>query len=405
MELNEQQQSALNLTLGSTRNVFLSGFAGTGKTALLRRAIDTLRKEGQSVRVTSFTGLAAQHLRGITVAKLLGLGLARGPEDFHRVDLERAERNLKDVSHIVVDEISMIGGDYLELMDLVLREATGCPDAFGGIRMIFGGDFMQLPPIRTQKDAEPKLPWAFEYPPFQEAMSLFLTRSMRQVREDETDLLNEFRQGQISAQGREFFESCLNRPLHNPVDLYPLRREVEAVNNARLSRHPGNVHSYRTVGMPIEREEHLLSQVPVGKSVELKLGVPAIILMNDPNGRFVNGSQGIVRKLESQHVVIELTKGPSVEVPIKVWEVLDARGQTFGRVQGLPVQLGWAATIHRAQGMTLDEVVTDISRCWEPGQAYVALSRTRSLQNIRLLSPVSKIKADPVALSYVNHLF
>lgn len=405
MQLNEQQQQAQDLITRTRHNVFVSGFAGTGKTALLREVVRALRAQGRRTRTVAFTGLAAQHLGGTTISKLLALGLARSLRDMQRVDLDRAAKNLEGITDLIVDEISMVSGDFLELMDLVLRTALEKDLPFGGIRMIFGGDFMQLPPIRTDLDVPPTMPWAFEYPEFQKTMALFLTQSMRQSSLEEIDLLNELRQGQISPSGRDFLDGAVGRKLDNPVDLYPLRREVEAVNQAHLSNHPGHLCTYETTVQPLNQADVLLSHVPIGKAVHLKAGVPVIVLMNDPGGRFVNGSQGRILHLLRDRVVVELNDGNVVDVHPKRWEILGADGRSLGEVQGMPLQLGWAATIHRAQGMTLDAVITDVSRCWEPGQAYVALSRTTSLQNISLLRPVKKIAADPVALSYVNSLF
>lgn len=406
MFLNTQQREARDLILRTSHNVFVSGFAGTGKTHLLREIVRVLRQEEhKQVRVVAFTGLAAQHLQGTTIAKLLGLGLCRKVGDLHKVDLDRATHNLKDVSHIVIDEISMVSGDYLELIDEVCQQGTGNPEPFGGIRMIFGGDFMQLPPIQTENEAPAKMPWAFEYGPFQEAMAVFLTRSHRQTDEKEIELLNEFRQGIISPAGKKYLDAAVDRPLENAVDLFPYRKDVEKINQEKLAKHPGKLYAYQTKGTPWDKEDMLLQNVPVGKKVELKEGVPVIVLTNDPGGKFVNGSQGIVRALYDAAATIELNNGHMITVHPRVWEILNPEGKMLGQVRGMPLALGWAATIHRAQGMTLDAVSTDISKCWEPGQAYVALSRTRSLDGISLRSKVERIKADPVALSYVNNLF
>ena len=404
MELNEQQREAKNLILAKDVNVFVSGFAGTGKTVLLNDVVETLRGKGREVRVTAFTGLAAQHLNGTTISKLLGLGLSTTINGWQDVYLETAQKNLKGVTDIVIDEISMVSGDFLELIDQVLRHCSGRDTAFGGYRIIFGGDFMQLPPIRAKEQGY-CWPWAFEYPEFTKSMAIFLTQSMRQSSSTEVDLLNEYRQGILSADGKSFLNSLVGRQLENPVDLHPRRKTVHYINSSRLKRHNGEAHTYTTTFSSTMHKERLLKGLPIGESVVLKEGVPVIILVNDPADRYVNGSQGIVTRLGKEEVRIQLHNGNEVNIGQKRWKVAGADGSTVGEAWGLPVQLGWAATIHRAQGMTLDAVSTDISRCWEPGQAYVALSRTRSLENLSLKSPVQHIKADPVALSYVNSLF
>lgn len=401
--LNEQQQAVLAFATGTRQSFFLSGIAGSGKTYLLREIIQGLVRQGRRVGITAFTGLAAQHLEGTTISKLLGLGLAKNLDDLMTVRIDRAERNLRGMTDLVIDEISMVSGDFLQLVDHVMREATEVDKPFGGIRMIFGGDFMQLPPIHAE--GEPRYPWAFEYPAFGEIPAFFLTQSMRHSSLEEIDLLNEFRQGILSPAGKSFLESRVRTPSPNAVDLYPLRREVDAINHARLNCHKGQLVRYPTRFSKEEWKRGMLQHIPIGEEVQLKVGVPVIILMNDPQGRFVNGSQGRVLRTSDHAAEVELRNGDHVWVQEKTWEIVDPYRGVIGEATGLPIALGWAATIHRAQGMTLDEVVTDISRCWEPGQAYVALSRTRSLENLYLLSAPKEIKIDPVALSYVNALF
>lgn len=407
MELNQQQQEARSLVHGTRDHVLISGFAGTGKTVLLRRLIqDLIEDPKRQVCVTATTGLAAQHVRGHTLAKVLGLGTAKNLHDIPEVDFRKAEIGLHKVTDMVVDEISMASGDYLELADHVMQAIRSNQEPFGGVRMIFCGDFMQLPPVRRYSDPDPEYPWAFEYPSFREVLTVFLTQSMRQTDEEEIQALNEFRQGILTARGRQILHEMNQRRLIDAVDLFPRRRDVETINHARLQMHNGTEQTYPTFVRPESRRKELLSQVSIGEEVRLKLGAPIIILTNDPDGHYVNGSQGKVIAFGRHSIHVELTTGEEVEVDSKEWEIRDPQGDfAIGRVRGLPVQLGWAATIHRSQGMTLGSIVTDVSRCWEPGQAYVALSRTRSLQNVGLLAPVEKIKADPVALAYVNSLF
>jgi len=404
MQLNEQQRETRNLVLNTDSNVFISGFAGTGKTVLLTEIVEALRNKGREVRVTAFTGLAAQHLNGTTIAKLLGLRLAKTVNDWCDVDLDRAKQNLQNVTDIIIDEVSMVSGDFLELVDRVLRFCVNDKLPFGGVRIIFGGDFMQLPPIQLKEESY-CWPWAFEYPEFSNSLAVFLTQSMRQTAHREIDFLNEYRQGILSASGKSFLDQLVGRKLENPVDLHPKRKTVQQINQHRLETHPGEKHTYQTKFSPYTRKEQFLRSIPVGETVVLKPEVPVIILVNDPGERYVNGSQGVVTRLHRDSIRVQLRNGDEVELENKKWKITDTDGNSIGEAWGMPVQLGWAATIHRAQGMTLDAVTTDISRCWEPGQAYVALSRTRSLENVSLLRPVTHIKADPVALSYVNSLF
>jgi len=196
----------------------------------------------------------------------------------------------------------------------------------------------------------------------------------------------------------------VGRQLEKPTELYPINRLVHQVNATRLEQHEGNRFHYNTYFKPRHLGNDFLGEVPIGSRVELKKGVPVIILTNHSLGRYVNGSQGVVEYLGWQSCYVRLRNGKTVEVKRKLWTIEDGAGKTIGTVDGMPLHLGWAATIHRSQGMTLDAVQTDLGRCWEPGQSYVALTRTRSLGNLSLQAPVKTIKVDPEALSYMESI-
>lgn len=400
-QLNEDQRRAHGLALSSRENLLITGSAGTGKSAVLTRIIHDLRRKGHVVRVAAFTGLAAQHLKGTTLAKLLALGLAKRPEDLDRcLRLERAQRNLEGVTDLVIDEVSMISGDFLELMDQVLRLALDEPEPFGGLRAIFSGDFLQLPPVRGEREPEFRCKWAFQHPLFQLVRPVALKQSMRQQNERDVRILADLRRGYISPDAKEALDRALERQLEEPTELYPINRLVHQVNAKRLAEHEGRLFTYATYFDPRHMGNDFLGSVPIGSQVEVKEGVPVIILMNHTLGRFVNGSQGRVEKCDWQSCWVRLRSGRLAEVRRKLWSIEDGVGRTIGTVDGMPLHLGWAATIHRAQGMTLEAVKTDLARCWEPGQAYVALTRTRSLDDIKLLNSVKDLQVDPEALAY-----
>ena len=399
------QKQAYTLALGTRENLLITGSAGTGKSAVLSRIIRDLRRKGRIVKVAAFTGLAAQHLRGTTLARLLGIGLAKRIDDLDRyLNLERAERNLCEVTDLVIDEVSMISGDFLELIDQVLRLATEEQEPFGGIRVIFSGDFLQLPPVRTEKDPEFSCKWAFQSPLFDAVRPINLTESLRHQNERDVRILADLRRGYISPEAQEALDSSIKRKLEDPAELYTLNRIVNQVNSTRLEQHPGETYKFSTYFNPKHMENDFLKSVPIESSVAIKKGVPVIILMNHSMNRFVNGSQGTVESTTWNSCFVRLRNGRRVEVPRKLWTIEDGGGKILGTVDGMPLHLGWAATIHRAQGMTLDAVQTDVSRCWEPGQAYVALTRTRSLKDLSLLKEVKELKVDPEALAYSERI-
>lgn len=397
-QLTERQDLAWKWALGTEKNLLISGFAGTGKTALILRIQADLEKVGRKVAMTAFTGIAAQKIEGTTTAKLLGLGIAKTTREIESVNWEQAQDNLAGVTDVLLDEVSVCSGDFLELVDQVLRRVQNSQLPFGGLRMIFGGDFLQLPPVHTPNDPPRRWKWAFQYPPFRRCHGIFLNESMRQRDPAEIQLLSEFRNGIISEEGQKFLDSAVGRPLQNPAELHGTRAGADEINQLRLKAHPGSSTRYPVLFHPLELKEQLLSQVSIDSVVELKVGAPVILLENHWLDRYANGSQGTVTDLGFRDIGVRLLNGKTVGVCYKTWK------SPMGEVEGLPVQLGWAATIHRAQGLTLNEVRADITRVWEPGQAYVALSRTPSLENFSLVQPVHRIQACPEVLEFAHQL-
>ena len=402
-QLTERQHLAWEWALGTEKNLFISGFAGTGKTALLQRIKLDLESRGRKVCTTAFTGLAAQKLGGTTVSRLLGLRLGKDPRDIENVRWNEAEWNLAGVTDIILDEVSMCSGDFLALVDEVLQGVKETKRPFGGLRMIFGGDFLQLPPVRAPIDPVPEWKWAFHYPQFRRCHGIFLNQSMRQRDPQEVHLLNQFRRGMISEEGQRFLDAAVNRPLQAPAELHGRRRDVAEINQLKLGLTEGKLHRYSAVFSPARLEEFLLTQVPIGRHLDLKLNVPVIILANDSADQYANGTQGIVERLRFDTVEIRLRTGRLVQIGYKTWQIHGREGRV-AEVDGLPLHLGWAATIHRAQGLTLDEVRANITGLWEAGQAYVALSRTPTLQNFSLVKPVKEICVAREVLEFVDQL-
>jgi ATP-dependent exoDNAse (exonuclease V) alpha subunit len=231
-----------------------------------------------------------------------------------------------------------------------------------------------------------------------------LTEYLRQGAERDVRILGELRHGVISPEGRDVLNAMVGRELYKPTELYPINRTVHEVNAKRLNDLKGKSKTFRTDYMPGRFQKYFKDQVPIGEEVVLKVGAPVIILANNPVAGYANGSQGEVTEMDFTGVNVRLHSGRTVHVKRKKWEINDAKGDPMGVVEGLPIHLGWAATIHRAQGMTLDAVKTDVSKCFEPGQAYVGLTRTRSLDDISLTSPVTEFKVDSKALEFTMGL-
>ena len=417
MQLTSGQNKALRLALTTRDPLFITGSAGTGKTVVLQQIVEKLRAAGQNVVTTSFTGLAALQLQGTTLSRLLGLGIAKRrtdlTQDLHRVS-ERAAVNVGNAEVLIIDEVSLMSGDYLELVDFVLRMALGVAEPFGGLRVIFCGDFLQLPPIRGYRDPEFKTRWTFQYPAFREATPVVLTESMRQEREVDLQLLNELREGRLTKLARLFMEAAVGRKIEGAVELHPRNEAVREINERELKKLPGTMQMYCTRYESDEARQALSKSLPIDDALSLKVGAPVIVMVNQPARGYYNGTQGRVVGLSQEEVKIQTDDGLRTVVPHE-WKadlgenpdrLARMTGQTrrYASAWGMPLKLGWAATIHKSQGLTLSKVRADVARCWEPGHAYVALSRATSLLDVSLTRPFKKIVADPEALAFMRSL-
>lgn len=407
MEFTYGQQLALDLALKTEDPLFITGPGGTGKTVVLNEIVRRLRLEGRNPKMVAYTGLAAQHIRGTTLARMLGIGLAKNCATVKYPDraVKATKRSMKGVTDLIIDEVSMLSGDYLELTDMLVREALKCQgEAFGGIRVIYCGDFLQLPPIHTSQDPQVKWAWAFQYPAFQQVRVVQLSRSMRQAATDDVRILNQFRQGMITAEGADFLTRAKNQEMAEPVELHTHNALVNEINSRKLAELPGRTYHYETGFRPGNHARALESAVPVGAQVSVKIGAPVIVLVNKPEGGYYNGTQGRVINCRKHFVEIEVAGKGTRRITPHAWEVELGGDTAPGKVTGMPLKLGWAATIHKCQGMTLDRIRTDLSKCWEPGHAYVALSRASKLSNVHVVEPPKKFHTDPHALAYIRSL-
>ncbi len=408
MEYTRGQEKVLELSESTNDSLFITGPGGTGKTWVINEVISRLQKRGRKVKKAAYTGLAAQHIGGTTLARLLGLGLAKNCGEVRDPysTMGTIEKNLDKVTDLVVDEVSMLSGDYLEMIDELIREALGKEnEPFGGIRVLYSGDFLQLPPIFTSQDASPEKAWAFQYGPFQEAQVVQLVKSMRQSRAMDVHILNQFRQGEMDfGAGLEFLELAQGNSVEDATELHTHNVVVDEINHRKLQELPGRVYHYQTGYQPARRRSSMVSHVPIGEEVTLKIGAPVIVLVNKPESGYYNGTQGKVVSCSRNAVRIEVKGKGTRRIRLHTWEVSMGESRPPGQVTGMPLKLGWAATIHKSQGMTLDRIRTDLSKCWEPGHAYVALSRASDLENVEIIKPPVKFHTNPLALAYVQSL-
>lgn len=382
--------------LTGQRNVFLTGRAGTGKTTMLKRL---LRAAGDRAVVLAPTGLAAVNAGGQTIHSFFKF--APRLLDLADVKKMRNQRLVRTIDTLIVDEISMVRADMLQTMSDMLKLNRGDKRPFGGIRMILSGDLHQLPPV-VENDVHPILqdrfggPWFFKAQAFQEAG--FRLAALKHVfRQEDTrflNILNAMRNGRLGPEERAELDARVSdrspaEASETHVVLTPNNAAAWRINQQRLEDLPGEPSEYdcSTDGQFDERA------FPTDAVLELKTGARVMLIKNDPEGRWVNGSIGTVEALGEGAAFVNID-GETHRITPQVWEKyrydFDSDNKSVSRTvvgsfKQLPLRLAYAVTIHKSQGMTLDKTYIDFDNgMFAHGQAYVALSRCRTLEGLEL---------------------
>lgn len=402
IDLSPEQSAALDL-LRSGENVFLTGGAGSGKSFLIRQFMREL--DPKEMPILASTGAAAVLLGGRTFHSFFGLGIMEGGAD---ATYERASKDkrlmsrLRKVEGVIIDEISMIPGQALMIAEALSQRARESKLPWGGMRVITVGDFAQLPPV-TQSGARD---WCFlngvwEVSGFQTAI---LSHNQRVSDNLFLDVLSDVRHGQVTERVREFLNDHVQT--HDEDDpgtrLFPRKINAEKFNEKKLYEIDEEEVVIESVYTGSERHIQMLKKAsPIAEKLILKIGCQVMFLQNDPQRRWVNGTRGMVTDITSDQITVRKDRGREVQVSKSSFALQDAEGMVMAQVEQFPLTLAYATTIHKSQGATLDDLWCDLSQLWEPGQAYVALSRLRSAEGLHLIgwNPRSII-VDPKVLQF-----
>ena len=388
-----KQATALTL-LKSGKNVFLTGSAGAGKTYVLNQYIQYLRERNVPVAVTASTGIAATHMNGMTIHAWAGIGIkdALTSSDLQNM---KAKKYLKDklenAKVLIIDEISMLHKKQLELVNTVLKFFKNSTAAFGGIQVIFSGDFFQLPPVGNHSET-PRDKFAFMAKAWVEGQLAvcYLTEQHRQEDNELNDILNEIRNGQVSETSIALLEKASTTQLNTieePPRLYSHNRDVSLLNITRLRELDGisKLYQARTKGNP-KLLETLKKSVRAEAQLELKKGAKVMFVKNNYEAGYINGTLGeVIDYSEEKLPIVKLIDGSQMTVVQDEWAIEDDKGNALASFSQLPLRLAWAITIHKSQGMTLEAAEVDLSKSFEKGQGYVALSRLKSFKGLKLV--------------------
>lgn len=386
-----RQSQALEI-LKTGANVFLTGEPGSGKTHTLTAYISWLRSHGIEPAITASTGIAATHVGGMTIHSWSGIGILEHlrDEDLDRIaSKEHVVRRIQKTKVLIIDEISMLSSGALSMIDSVLREVRHDTRAFGGLQVVFSGDFFQLPPVsRGGTPAD----FAFTSSAWRAATPLVCYLSEQHRQEDDVylELLAAMRDGTFDeghASAILSREGSIDELENDIPRLFTHNADVDRINEAELAKLAGAPRAFRMDSSgPDVVVEGLKRGCLSPETLTLKEGAVVMCTKNNPAGQYVNGTLGKVIGFVkgSGEPIIETRDGREITILPSDWAV-EENGKVRAKITQVPLRLAWAITIHKSQGMSMDAAAIDLSRTFEYGQGYVALSRVRSLSGLTLL--------------------
>lgn len=399
-------------------SIFVTGKAGTGKSTL----VQWLCQQLQGCAVVAPTAIAAVTVRGDTIHSFFGLPPIHIDPDGNFEIRERSRLVLENLKFLIVDEVSMVLPNIVDAMSTILQKVRRNNLPFGGVPTVFIGDLLQLPPVVDREELSVffthryKSPFFFSADVFQEqqVIPVHLTNVRRQSDEEFIEALNHIR---LNDNSREYV-TLINRrcfrdkqeEMSTGVYLVPTNAAAKSINTRKLDALPGEMHLYEAVvtgKIPVNQWK-----LTVPDRLELKVGASVVFLKNN-KPLWINGDTGTVVGMEADHIRVKKHKSDNVVMVGKeTWYKLKytynhqtrrIEQEQIGTFEQFPVTLGWAITIHKSQGLTLEHLILDLGGgTFAPGQLYVALSRAKSTEGIRLVRPIvmQDVKAAPAVLEF-----
>lgn len=419
------EEYILTLVNQTNRNIFLTGKAGTGKTTLLHKIINTCYK---NTVVVAPTGIAALNAGGVTIHSMFQLPFAsflptlsnppivnkflRFENRFslrkHFQMHKNKQQVIRNMELLIVDEVSMLRADVLDAMDYMLQFIRKDKRPFGGVQVLFIGDLLQLPPVVKQEEWEVlkhyyKGMYFFQSEVITQNTLLYveLETIYRQTDKLFISILNHLRENQLTSEDIKQLEKYVQpdfpkKHLKDYITLTTHNAKADAMNQREMSKLTSPLFSYEA-DIVDDFPEYLY---PIEKVIQLKEGARVMFIKNDISGEhlFFNGKMGTVVSLSEGEITVKLDGGRVINVERYEWENVryklnettkDIEEERLGSFTQYPLRLAWAITIHKSQGLTFEKAILDLASVFASGQAYVAFSRLRSLDGLVLLSSVS----------------
>lgn len=409
-----QEQALKIMKMGV--NIYLTGSAGSGKTYLLNQYISYLQDHNISVAITASTGIAATHMNGMTIHGWSGIGVRNKMDDRDLEQLEEKKylwKRFEKARVLIIDEISMLHGYQLDMIEKVCRKFKRNDKPFGGLQVILSGDFFQLPPVQKMNNINENgnsMVYSSDAWKILKLAICYLEEQHRQEDADLMEILNTIRSNSLEEKHYEQLTKRINAELKNnnkATKLYTHNVNVDNENLTELSKieEVEKIYQMTSSGSDI-LVEILKKSCLAHEELYLKIGAEVMCIKNNFEEGFVNGSRGKVVEFDeySGYPIVELYNGKKLTISPMPW-VIEENNKIKASITQIPLRLAWAITIHKSQGMSLDNAEIDLRSTFAYGMGYVALSRVRTLSGIKLIgfNPDS-LKVNPEVLEFDQEL-
>ncbi len=405
------QEQALRI-MKTGVNVFLTGGAGSGKTFLLNKYIEYLKDNEIPVAVTASTGIASTHMNGVTIHSWSGLGIKDSLDEKALDELEQKKylwTRFKKTKVLIIDEISMLKPSQLEMVEKICCRFKRSNKPFGGLQIIISGDFFQLPPIFKKQEKTEEILFNSNVWKILNPAICYLGEQFRQKDDTLSSILNKIRSNQIDIGDYKKLEERVLVPNENfkPTKLYTHNIDVDLINEGELAEiEEKEIIFEMTSTGPINLVYSLKKSCIANEVLRVKKGAEVMCIKNNFEEGYVNGSRGKIIGFEpdTHNPIVELYSGKTISIAPATWSI-EEDGKIKASVKQIPLRLAWAITIHKSQGMSLDNAEINLEKTFAHGMGYVALSRVRTLSGI-VLTGLNKraLNIDPRILSIDQEL-
>ena len=420
--LNEKQNEVFN-DMKNGHNIFVTGPGGSGKSHVINLFVkyykENVEDDDNKLYVTSSTGLSSLLINGITIHQYSGIGIGDKDVDYYVKNINKkkvVKERWRNTKILIIDEISMIDSNIFEKLDIIAQKIRKIKQPFGGIQLIVSGDFLQLPPVNTTDFCYESFSWDITIDKI-----IYLDKIIRQKSNSFQNVLNKIRIGVVDNDVKKILEECRNRKLENkdgivPTLLFSKKIMVKEHNDKNLNEllktnvkkvEYNSEYIFNSKVKDIVKDDYIKlinNQFNIEDKIILTKYSQVMLTINSAEEGLANGSRGIIIDFNDNNPIVQFLNGKVLEIKKKDYKMEDTKDAVIKRQ--IPLIHAWAITIHKAQGMSLEYIQTDIgTSIFEYGQAYVVLSRIRDINGLSLIDiDYSKIKANPKIVKFYETL-